>query len=146
MPAGPVEGLTGKTVNGETLRVREVWADNLHEEIAIIRDIVEDYPYVAMDTEFPGVVARPVGNFKSSREYHYKVSSWPQVWCHVLHAALGGTGGCLLLGLCTSLGQPRSGIIAAIMSCIHRQPWQTAGLWQHTKQACRCGVLLHTVV
>jgi CCR4-NOT transcription complex subunit 7/8 len=72
MPAGPVEGLTGKTVNGETLRVREVWADNLHEEIAIIRDIVEDYPYVAMDTEFPGVVARPVGNFKSSREYHYK--------------------------------------------------------------------------
>lgn len=24
------------------------------------------------DTEFPGVVARPVGNFKSSREYHYR--------------------------------------------------------------------------
>lgn len=67
------EGLTGKTVNGETLRVREVWAENLAEEIATIRDIVEDYPYVAMDTEFPGVVARPVGNFKSSREYHYKV-------------------------------------------------------------------------
>lgn len=68
-----VEGLTGKTVNGETLRVREVWDDNLAEEIATIRDIVEQYPYVAMDTEFPGVVARPVGNFKSSREYHYKV-------------------------------------------------------------------------
>lgn len=75
MPAAGPEGLTGKTVNGETLRVREVWADNLAEEISIIRDIVEDYPYVAMDTEFPGVVARPVGNFKSSREYHYKVSS-----------------------------------------------------------------------
>jgi CCR4-NOT transcription complex subunit 7/8 len=72
MPAAGPEGLTGKTVNGETLRVREVWADNLAEEISIIRDIVEDYPYVAMDTEFPGVVARPVGNFKSSREYHYK--------------------------------------------------------------------------
>lgn len=69
----PPEGLTGKTINGETLRVREVWDDNLAEEIAVIRDIVEDYPYVAMDTEFPGVVARPVGNFKSSREYHYKV-------------------------------------------------------------------------
>ncbi len=38
----------------------------------IIRAIVEDYCYIAMDTEFPGVVARPVGNFKSSREYHYK--------------------------------------------------------------------------
>ncbi|KAF8056234.1 CAF1-7 [Scenedesmus sp. PABB004] len=71
-PAMGVEGLTGTTENGETLRVREVWNDNLGEEIAVIRNIVEEYPYVAMDTEFPGVVARPVGNFKSSREYHYK--------------------------------------------------------------------------
>jgi len=68
----PVEGLTGTTNNGEVLRVREVWDDNLADEIAIIREIVEEYPYVAMDTEFPGVVARPVGHFKSTREYHYK--------------------------------------------------------------------------
>lgn len=66
------EGLTGKTTNGETLRVREVWEDNLEGEMVIIRSILEDYPYVAMDTEFPGVVARPVGNFKSSRDYHYR--------------------------------------------------------------------------
>ncbi|WIA22228.1 hypothetical protein OEZ86_008637 [Tetradesmus obliquus] len=68
----PPEGLTGKTANGETLRVREVWEDNLADEIALIRNIVEEYPYVAMDTEFPGVVARPVGHFKSNREYHYR--------------------------------------------------------------------------
>eukprot|EP00882_Tetradesmus_deserticola_P004121 GHRQ01004352.1.p1 GENE.GHRQ01004352.1~~GHRQ01004352.1.p1 ORF type:complete len:284 (+),score=120.43 GHRQ01004352.1:286-1137(+) len=68
----PPEGLTGKTANGETLRVREVWDDNLVEEIALIRNIVDEYPYVAMDTEFPGVVARPVGHFKSNREYHYR--------------------------------------------------------------------------
>jgi len=91
MPAGPVgvEGLTGKTVNGETLRVREVWADNLAEEIATIREVVEDYPYVAMDTEFPGVVARPVGNFKSSREYHYKVGSRRIPGMHLLSAVWG---------------------------------------------------------
>lgn len=64
--------LTGTTPNGDTLRVREVWEDNLEEELALIRDVVDDYPYCAMDTEFPGVVARPVGNFKNSGEYHYQ--------------------------------------------------------------------------
>lgn len=66
------EGLTGKTSTGEDLRVREVWQDNLDSELEIIRDIVDDYPYIAMDTEFPGVVARPVGNFKNSGEYHFQ--------------------------------------------------------------------------
>jgi CCR4-NOT transcription complex subunit 7/8 len=66
------EGVTGITAAGEVLRVREVFQDNLEEEFALIRDAVETHPLVAMDSEFPGVVARPVGNFKSSREYHYK--------------------------------------------------------------------------
>jgi CCR4-NOT transcription complex subunit 7/8 len=65
-------GLTGLTASGETLRVREVFDDNLEAEFAHMRKIVDDFPYVAMDTEFPGVVAKPVGNFKSSREYLYK--------------------------------------------------------------------------
>jgi len=47
-------------------------ADNLDEEIELIRDIVDDFPYLAMDTEFPGVVVRPLGSFKSSAEYHYQ--------------------------------------------------------------------------
>lgn len=57
---------------GGTLRIREVWTDNLDEEIELIRNIVDDYPFVAMDTEFPGIVVRPIGSFKNTAEYHYQ--------------------------------------------------------------------------
>mmetsp|Transcript_15098 Transcript_15098/g.28705 ORF Transcript_15098/g.28705 Transcript_15098/m.28705 type:complete len:275 (-) Transcript_15098:322-1146(-) len=39
--------------------------------MAIIRELIETHPYVAMDTEFPGVVARPVSETYSP-DFHYK--------------------------------------------------------------------------
>ncbi|KAH6624586.1 ribonuclease H-like domain-containing protein [Chaetomium sp. MPI-SDFR-AT-0129] len=53
-------------------RIREVWKHNLLEEMANLRDLVDKYPFIAMDTEFPGVVARPMGGFRGKSDYHYQ--------------------------------------------------------------------------
>jgi CCR4-NOT transcription complex subunit 7/8 len=52
--------------------IRDVWAENLEAEMRVIRELILDYPFVAMDTEFPGVVAKPVGSFRTTHEFYYQ--------------------------------------------------------------------------
>lgn len=53
--------------------IKDVWQNNLEEEFRKIRHVVTKYRYVAMDTEFPGVVARPIGEFRSTADYSYQL-------------------------------------------------------------------------
>lgn len=50
-----------------------IWKHNLEDEFIRIRSIVQKYPCIGMDTEFPGVVARPRGEFRSASEYQYQL-------------------------------------------------------------------------
>lgn len=57
--------------DGRMVEIKDVWASTLEQEMAAIREVVERYPYVAMDTEFPGVVAKPIGDAYSTG-YQYQ--------------------------------------------------------------------------
>ncbi|PGH32855.1 CCR4-NOT transcription complex subunit 7/8 [[Emmonsia] crescens] len=53
-------------------RIRDVWKHNLAQEMQVLRTLVDRYPYISMDTEFPGIVARPMGSFTTKADYHYQ--------------------------------------------------------------------------
>mmetsp|Transcript_13795 Transcript_13795/g.20906 ORF Transcript_13795/g.20906 Transcript_13795/m.20906 type:complete len:268 (+) Transcript_13795:53-856(+) len=59
-----------QTNNGVT--IVDVWKDNLDEELLYISGLIKEYPYIAMDTEFPGVVVKPILSKLTSPEYAYQ--------------------------------------------------------------------------
>ncbi|EOA19434.1 hypothetical protein CARUB_v10001652mg [Capsella rubella] len=61
-----------ETLKEDSIMIREVWDYNLVEEFALIREIVDKFSYIAMDTEFPGVVLKPVATFKYNNDLNYR--------------------------------------------------------------------------
>ncbi|WUR04006.1 CCR4-NOT transcription complex subunit 7 (CNOT7) [Vairimorpha necatrix] len=59
-------------------QILNVWKNNLHQEMKTIRSLIHKYNHISMDTEFPGVVAKPIGNFKSQSSFAYQ-----QLRCNV---------------------------------------------------------------
>ena len=53
------------------MEIRNVYSDSLVQEMAKIREVVVRYKYIALETEFPGVVVRPVGAYVASKEKEY---------------------------------------------------------------------------
>ena len=56
------------TYKGQRLEIRNVYSDSLVQEMAKIREVVVRYKYIALETEFPGVVVRPVGAYVGSKD------------------------------------------------------------------------------
>jgi CCR4-NOT transcription complex subunit 7/8 len=59
------------TTGQNKIEIREVWAHNFYAEIKMLVELVKTYNYIAMDTEFPGVVVRPQMSYRNNNEYQY---------------------------------------------------------------------------
>lgn len=53
--------------------IRDVWDFNLAEEFRAISLVVQKYPYIAMDTEFPGIVMWPEDKDDYIPDYNYQL-------------------------------------------------------------------------
>jgi len=55
------------------MNIIDVWQENLNQIKTKINSVIKKYPYVAMDTEFPGIVAHPVIQPGKLTDLPYKI-------------------------------------------------------------------------
>ncbi|OWA51684.1 CCR4-NOT transcription complex subunit 7 [Hypsibius exemplaris] len=59
------------TVASSSMVVQNVNCYNLEEEMQKISKLASKYPYIAIDTEFPGTLDIPMGTFETCADYEY---------------------------------------------------------------------------
>ncbi|XP_055815299.1 probable CCR4-associated factor 1 homolog 11 [Solanum dulcamara] len=60
--------------NLNPITIREVWAQNLNSEFKDISSAIDQYPCISMDTEYPGVIFKPAGDYLMlSQEEKYEL-------------------------------------------------------------------------
>lgn len=51
-------------------QIKDVWLDNFFTEMEKVSSLIDEYPYISMDTEFPGTVYLPID---SENEFEYQI-------------------------------------------------------------------------
>ncbi|XP_009627291.1 putative CCR4-associated factor 1 homolog 9 [Nicotiana tabacum] len=69
-PSSPTAAPVKKTVV-----IRSVWSNNLESEFSLIRSLIDRYPFVSMDTEFPGVIFRQDIRSRNPSDHYHTLKS-----------------------------------------------------------------------
>lgn len=73
LPSSPAEPDSG--YSKRQVLIRSVWSKNLEYEFSLIRGVIDRYPFVSMDTEFPGIVFRHHRHYSDPLDHYQTLKS-----------------------------------------------------------------------